>query len=59
MKPPRSLALQTTADALLGAVLVLALYHFQAPGGVLVGAGVVIGVLVVRRAVRGHGRRVV
>ena len=52
----RSLALQTTADALLGATLILALYFFEAPGGVLVGAGVIIGVLVGRRAVRSRRR---
>lgn len=54
---PRSWALQTTADALLGATLVLALYFFQAPAGVLVGAGIVIGALVARRAIRSRRRQ--
>lgn len=54
---PRSWALQTTADALLGATLVLALYFFQAPAGVLVGAGILIGALVARRAVRSYQRQ--
>lgn len=53
---PRSWALQTTADALLGATLVLALCLFEAPVGVLVGAGIIIGLLVARRAARARRR---
>lgn len=54
---PRNLAVQTTADGLLGATLIWALYFFQAPVGVLVGAGAIIAGLVVRRAVRTHRRQ--